>query len=442
MKIQPSLDTLSFDTYDPIHRYNMISIFYSPSDDDDDDNRNQEQPPQLQPPPQQQPQSQKPQQREQDDHHSYRYQLIVMDHDPTTTTTKKKKKNRNTTNKTTTTTTTTTQTNQEEEEEEVIEQQDNDNDDDDDTTTTTVMTYYGTIVFIIPMGRHDEYTFRHPKGIHAIAQSAHTFRIIMIRIGNNHHHHHHRQQRRRVVSSLEEIQSELLHIVQYIHHHGTFIPFSMKSSFTQQQQHLTTAAPSFRRHSRHSRHGKDRVLYHPTNTTTNTNRKKTIVFHDETIPFMTYDGTIGKCHWIHYDKEHDPPSYWIEQVDMGHHKGMIVRRLYFASNPMIIQSEVAFIVVDMLQQQQSQHQSQSHPSQPQQVVKEGIEGNEQGIFKEDNDDRNEHLIVDGSHIAFSYHKMSTLCCVSIDMFGLIRAIFVVVVLVLVVYIESVSVCIG
>ena len=73
----------------------------------------------------------------------------------------------------------------------------------------------------------------------------------------------------------------------------------------------------------------------------NVNNCSDVVFHNTTMPFMTYDGTIGKCDCIKERTLSLSGSYWIEQVNIGN--DTIVRWLQFINNPFVIQSEIAFI---------------------------------------------------------------------------------------------------
>jgi|UniRef100_A0A8J9SEZ8 hypothetical protein len=136
---------------------------------------------------------------------------------------------------------------------------------------------YGTAAFLIPAGREAEYIFASEIGLKSIAESASTARLIAISFGR-----HHR------FGSQIIVQEELSFVVQVLSRQGTFLP----------KPHQELLA-------------------------------------EVEIPFMAVDG-IGNRHIVAEGESQISGKYLVEQVDVD---GMQVRRLYFANNPFVIQSE-------------------------------------------------------------------------------------------------------
>jgi hypothetical protein len=188
---------------------------------------------------------------------------------------------------------------------------------------------YATAVFLIPAGREAEYIFSSKRGLSSVAESAHCARLIAGKVEScityNTLHRKTTQcfthicfsvsfGRHHVFESQEMVQQELTFVVQTISRQGSFLPTYMKLDNMQD------------------------------------------------IPFMAIDG-LGKRNVLVEGHSEISGNYLVEEVES---EGRHLRRLYFMSNPSLIQTEV--------------------------VLKE----QDNGTF-----------VVDPSQVAFDYHKAGT-----------------------------------
>ena len=135
-------------------------------------------------------------------------------------------------------------------------------------------------VVLVPAGREGEYIFSSQKGLLQLAESANCARVIAVSFGRHH-----------AFESQTAVQDELAYVVQTLSQQGRFLPPILLKQHT----------------------------------------------HNLSIPFMALDG-IGSRNVLAEGDTSMSGKYLIEQVRAGNR---IVRRLYFMSNPFVIQSEVA-----------------------------------------------------------------------------------------------------
>ena len=191
------------------------------------------------------------------------------------------------------------------------------------STTTTVSLHCATAVFLIPAGRESEYLFRTRRGLQQVCQSAQAGRLIAVALGRSYSDY----------QTPQTIQDELTFVVQILGRQGTFLP------------------PAHRRSS---------------SSSSQTN----------TIPFMALNG-IGQRNILHQGETACSGPYLIEQVLVEHEQER-VRRLYFLSNPFVIQSEVVLTRTT---------KSNNHNN------------------NDDNDQPMEEWTVDASQVSFEYHRI-------------------------------------
>ena len=139
---------------------------------------------------------------------------------------------------------------------------------------------HASAVVLVPAGREGEYVFSSHKGLLQLAESANCARVIAVAFGRHH-----------TFESQTAVQDELTYVVQALSQQGRFLP-------------------------------PDLLKRHTGNLS---------------IPFMALDG-IGSRNVLAEGDTSVSGKYLIEQVRAG---DKIVRRLYFMSNPFVIQSEVA-----------------------------------------------------------------------------------------------------
>jgi hypothetical protein len=151
---------------------------------------------------------------------------------------------------------------------------------------TTKLTY-ATAIFLIPAGRHVEYLFRTRAGLTKIATSAGTARLVAVSMGCSDSHKH-------VFTSQAAVKAELTFVAQVLARRGEFLPPS--------HRHLTSRLE---------------------------------------IPFLALDG-MGARDVLTRGSSALSGDYWVEQVAVD--DGEQVRRLYFESNPMVMQTEVVWDV--------------------------------------------------------------------------------------------------
>jgi hypothetical protein len=182
---------------------------------------------------------------------------------------------------------------------------------------------HGTVAFLIPAGREAEFMFSTPPGLRAVLESANSDRLLAIATGRGH----------AFAGGSAQIQQELQRVCQILHYRrgGPSLSSANGKSSTR------TAASS----SRSSRHR------------TNHSRRPHELDDDtdessHMIPFVTTSEGVGEREIVARGHSELSGEYVVEQVrgsatDGGDHDGgatTVARRLYFLSNPFVIQSEV------------------------------------------------------------------------------------------------------
>ncbi|KAL7561358.1 hypothetical protein ACA910_001463 [Epithemia clementina (nom. ined.)] len=191
-----------------------------------------------------------------------------------------------------------------------------------------------TAVFLIPAGRESEYMFRTQRGLQQVCQSAQAGRLIAVALGRSYSNY----------QNAQTVQAELTFVVQAIGRQGKFLPTAIQLSQQQQQQH-----------------------------------------QPQTIPFMALDG-IGQRNVLTQGQSACSGSYLVEQIRAENNQWM--RRLYFMSNPFVIQSEVYMKATTTMKP----------PNTPQ-------ESHDSNTNIHDLDTRSDDWVVDASQVSFEYHRI-------------------------------------
>ena len=193
-----------------------------------------------------------------------------------------------------------------------------------------------TAVFLIPAGRESEYMFRTQRGLQQVCQSAKAGRLIAVALGRTYNDYH----------NTTTVQHELTWVVQLLGRQGQFLPLSWRQAL-----------------------GIDMSA------------------QQQTIPFMALDG-IGQRNVLVQGETAFSGSYLVEQVrvDGGNDKER-VRRLYFTSNPFVIQSQVV---------------CKQRPKSNNSIA---TKNKSFGQDKDDDDDDKDDWMVDPSQVSFEYHRI-------------------------------------
>jgi hypothetical protein len=188
---------------------------------------------------------------------------------------------------------------------------------------------HGTVAFLIPAGREAEFMFSTRPGLRAVVESANCDRLLAIATGRGH----------AFAGGSAQIQQELQRVCQIVHYRRG------GSSSANRRSNSRTAASSSRS-SRNRNNQSSRAHEHDGDDDNDTDESSHM------IPFVTTSEGVGEREIVARGHSEVSGEYVVEQVrvsasdddgDGGDHDGgatTVARRLYFLSNPFVIQSEV------------------------------------------------------------------------------------------------------
>jgi hypothetical protein len=200
-----------------------------------------------------------------------------------------------------------------------------------------------TAVFLIPAGREAEYVFNTREGLHTVAESAGCLRLLAVSTGRSDIH--------RFPGGTHQVRHELQLVSQILHYRGP-----VAKSPADRRRLLNRAAASVsggRGHRSRSRHS----------SVPNDHRagEEDDEQQQIQIPFLALSEEVGKRDVVARGESKWSGPYVIEEVaipsaeedegleqqekhddDSSSDIVLVARRLYFLSNPMVIQSEVRY----------------------------------------------------------------------------------------------------